>query len=100
MIDMTLETPITLEEAAKVYPPARNGRPRHVSYLIRGITRGINGIRLEAGRDGARWLTTREALQPGWSADSGRPRRRIAREPSIEPPWRRAADAELIAAGF
>ncbi len=101
MIDTTLEELISLETGAKVYPPGRNGRNRHVSYLIRGITRGINGHRLEAVRDGSRWLTSREALQRwmelqtaavlGDSPPADRPSRREAAE---------RADATLVAAGF
>jgi len=63
MIDLSIERPITLKMASSIFPPGRNGKDRHISHFIRGITDGINGCKLEAVRDGSRWLTSREALQ-------------------------------------
>ena len=37
-------------------------RPIHVSTIIRWITRGIGGERLQAVRLGGRWVTSLEAL--------------------------------------
>lgn len=63
MIDLTEEKAISLNEAATLVPSARQGRPTHVSTLIRWITAGVEGNRLEAIRLGGRWVTSREALQ-------------------------------------
>jgi hypothetical protein len=68
MIDTTTETPIPLAEAAKLIPPARQGKRTHLSTLLRWIQRGARNpageiIRLEAIRLGSRWMTSREALQ-------------------------------------
>jgi hypothetical protein len=34
----------------------------HVSTVLRWVHRGVNGVRLEASRQGGRWFTTRSAL--------------------------------------
>ena len=102
MIDLANERPLyTLRQVAKFFPPARNGKERHISFFIRGITDGVNGVKLEAIRDGSRWLTSREALQRwmeaqtaavlGESSPADRPSRRHAAE---------RADAKLVAAGY
>jgi excisionase family DNA binding protein len=56
MIDLATETVITLEEAAKrllVNP----------STVLRWVTQGTKGLKLEAFRVGGRWRTSMEALQ-------------------------------------
>jgi hypothetical protein len=63
MIDLKTETPINLRQAARLLPSGRKGRPVHVSTLVRAITRGANGCKLEALRLGKQWVTTVEALQ-------------------------------------
>jgi hypothetical protein len=68
MFDTTTETPIPLAEAAKLIPPARQGKRTHLSTLLRWILRGSRNpegevVRLEAVRIGGRWMTSREALQ-------------------------------------
>jgi hypothetical protein len=68
MLDTTLEKPIPLAEAAKLIPPARQGKRTHLSTLLRWILRGAKNpagetVHLEAIRLGARWMTSREALQ-------------------------------------
>jgi hypothetical protein len=63
-IDFKTETIIDLKREAPAYlGKSRNGRPVHYSFLIRAVTKGVNGHRLEALRVGSRWLTTIEALQ-------------------------------------
>ncbi len=57
----------SLQQASRLLPPGRNGRPVHIATLIRWITSGSRGpsgeaIRLRAIRMGHRWLTTREWL--------------------------------------
>jgi hypothetical protein len=68
MIDTISETPIPLAEAAKLIPPARQGKRTHLSTLLRWIMRGARTpsgemVHLEAVRIGNRWMTSREALQ-------------------------------------
>jgi hypothetical protein len=68
MIDLVNEQRIGLHEGAKLYPSFRNGRPTHISTLLRHITKGVrlaNGeiVRLEGARLGGRWITSREAVQ-------------------------------------
>jgi hypothetical protein len=68
MLDTTTETPISLAEAAKLIPPARQGKRTHLSTLLRWIIKGARNpvgeiVRLEGIRIGSRWMTSREALQ-------------------------------------
>lgn len=66
-IDLRNETLITLNQAAKMLPPGRRGRPVHLSCILRWILSGVRTshgrIRLEAIRMSGRWLTSIEALQ-------------------------------------
>ena len=53
MIDLTTETPLSLAAAAKLLPPARNGRRCHLSTVLRWILRGaavLPGQGYRAGR--------------------------------------------------
>ena len=63
MFDLLNETSLSLSEAAKRVPPSRNTKHIHRTTLIRWITQGLNGIRLEAVRVGGRWITSVEAIQ-------------------------------------
>ncbi len=68
MINLVNEHRIGLHEGTKLYPSFREGRPTHVSTLLRHITRGVrlsNGeiVRLEGARLGGRWVTSVEAVQ-------------------------------------
>lgn len=55
------EAPLTIAQAAKLYP-----RGTHVSTVIRHITKGVKTpggvVRLEASRMGGRWTTTAAAV--------------------------------------
>jgi hypothetical protein len=63
-IDFETEKIIDLKHEAPAYlGQSRNGRPVHHSFLIRAVTRGIRGHRLEAVRVGSRWLTSVQAIQ-------------------------------------
>jgi hypothetical protein len=67
MINLALETPLTLKSAARDIPPGR-GKRTHLSTLLRWILSGVRDpagkvVRLEALRIGGRWITSREALQ-------------------------------------
>src|SRR4051812_35667361 len=90
MIDFSTETVIDLKrQAPKYLGPSRNGRPVHHSFLVRAVTRGVNGVTLEAVRVGSRWLTSVEALQR-WAE-----RQAAARDSRALPPrspTRRARD--------
>jgi hypothetical protein len=63
MIDLAAEQLITLEEAVRLRPEGRGGRPTHVSTVYRWIKTGVRGVRLEGLRLGGRLHTSREALQ-------------------------------------
>jgi hypothetical protein len=68
VLDLATETPLPLTAAAKLVPPGRNGKRTHLSTLLRWILQGAKRpdgevVRLEAVRLGARWFTSREALQ-------------------------------------
>ncbi len=63
-IDFRSETIIDLRHQAPPYlGQSRGGRPVHYSFLIRAVTKGVNGQRLEAVRIGKRWVTSVEAIQ-------------------------------------
>ena len=68
MFDLTQEQPLSLKEAARLIPPARNGKRTHLSTLLRWVLTGAKApdgtrVRLDAVRLGGRWMTSREALQ-------------------------------------
>jgi hypothetical protein len=67
MIDLTNESPLTIEEAARLIP-GRAGRHTNFSTVFRWVTKGIvsptgEKVQLRAARAGAKWITSREALQ-------------------------------------
>ncbi len=61
MIDPIREHLLTPTEAAQLYPRRSGGRPPHVSTVIRHMTRGSRGVRLESIRT-PRLATSREAV--------------------------------------
>ena len=68
MIDLQTEQPISLAEAARSVPAARNGKRTHLSTILRWIIQGAKGpcgtrVMLEGIRLGNRWMTSRQALQ-------------------------------------
>ena len=63
MIDLQKEKAISLRDAARLLPPARQNKGVHSSTLTRWISRGLRGVHLEAHRIGGRWVTSREALE-------------------------------------
>jgi len=68
MIDLSTESIVSLRDAAKLLPPARQGRAVSFQCVLRWVLDGARGpdgelVRLEAIRLGGRWLTSREALQ-------------------------------------
>jgi hypothetical protein len=68
MIDLSTESPISLNEAARSVPPSRSAKRTHLSTILRWILKGAKApsgeiVKLEALRLGGKWITTREALQ-------------------------------------
>jgi len=68
MIDLQTEQPISLAEAARSVPAARNGKRTHLSTILRWILQGARApgggrVKLEGVRLGNRWMTSRQALQ-------------------------------------
>ena len=56
------ETILFLSDVPKHIPRGKNGRPTHLSTVVRWKDRGIRGVRLEAVRLGGRWVTSLQAL--------------------------------------
>ena len=54
---------ISFRELAAQIPPARNGRPVHVSTLHRWRVHGLKKVRLDAIRIGGAWYTSSAAFQ-------------------------------------
>jgi hypothetical protein len=68
MIDLTVESVLSLEQAADILPPGRGGARPTLSCILRWILKGAKSpsgerVRLEGIRVGGRWITSREALQ-------------------------------------
>ena len=99
--DLTQEQLLSLAQAARLFPPARLGRPVSPSTVWRWIRRGVRiegggVVRLEAVRLSGRWLTSREAIgrfaaaqTPVGSAETPAPRTTGQRRRAAE----RAGDA-------
>ncbi|MCE9519667.1 MAG: DUF1580 domain-containing protein [Verrucomicrobia bacterium] len=47
MIDVTVETPLSLKQACRLPFLQKKGKPLHLSTIHRWATRGVKGIRLE-----------------------------------------------------
>ena len=65
--DLTQETLLTFAQAARLFPPARLGRPVNISTIWRWCMKGVRVpgvgvVRLEHIRIGGRTLTSREAI--------------------------------------
>lgn len=99
--DLTTEQLLTLVQAARLFPPARLGRPVSHSTIWRWIRRGVSieggsVVRLEVVRLSGRWLTSREAISrfvarqtPVGAAETPAPRTSGQRRRAAE----RASDA-------
>ena len=99
--DLTTEPLITLAAAAKLVPPARNGKRTHLSTLLRWITTGSaapdgSRVRLEGVRLGSRWMTSAAALAR--FAETLTPR--LAKVPGSSPrsPTKRRRESDRAAA--
>lgn len=65
MIDMSCESLITLREAARLVPrrKGKTGQTVTTQTVTSWITRGKNGVRLEALSDPTGWYTSLQAVQ-------------------------------------
>lgn len=61
-IDLTTEPPVTLAQATR-YVPVTRGKKVHATTLWRWAVHGHRGVRLEALRTPAGWVTTAKAVQ-------------------------------------
>lgn len=100
MIELRNETPLTLNSAARMFPPNRRGRPVSLSCILRWVLDGVRlstgeVIRLEALRVGGRWLTTLEAIQR--FAERQTPRLDSEPGPSTRTPTRRERASQRAA---
>ena len=82
MIDIRRERLISLKEAATLLPSCRQGRPTHVSKLLRLVLNGQTSsdgmkVRLEAVKAGGSWATSVEALQRFFEATTPRPNEQL-----------------------
>jgi hypothetical protein len=97
VIDLTTEATLTLAAACKLLPPGRGNRKPHFSTLCRWVTRGVKSptgevVRLEALRVGAKWITSRQALQR--FAEKLTPRLDSDPLPTLRSPAARRRDSE------
>jgi hypothetical protein len=65
--DLTRETLLSLAQAARRFPPYRQGRPVNASTIWRWCRKGVKVpslgvVRLESCRISGRWLTSEEAI--------------------------------------
>lgn len=63
MIDLSVETVVSLDDAAKHLPRRRAGKLVHLGTLYRWISHGVKGHKLECIRIGGSTCTSLEALQ-------------------------------------
>ena len=95
----------SLAEAARLFPPSRNGRPVHVATLTRWINDGVRGrdgqvIRLRATRLPGRWVVTDAAVDEFLDAltrdraDNAAPTTVSPGTTDIYPPVRRRREIE------
>ena len=101
MLDLTVESPIPLADAAKIVTPARSGKRTHLSTLLRWILVGAKApdgtlVRLEAVRLGGRWVTSAQALQR--FAERLTPRADITPRPALRTESRRRRASERAGA--
>lgn len=100
---------ITLKDVIKLYPP-RNGKRLALTTVIRWIIRGCRGrsgelVKLEAIRNGNRWLTSDEALDrfnATLTAETltGTAPHRSGRSPAERRQAHERAEAKLKALGY
>lgn len=94
MIDITSELPITLRQATKLPELlGPDGRPIHISTIIRWAKNGSKGHMLETIKYPGGLRTTREAVSRFISALNGRPA--TAATPAQRRAAQAAADREL-----
>jgi hypothetical protein len=72
MIDPNTEELITLCQATRLIPSARNGKKTAVSTLFRWASKGVKGIRLETLQVGGAQRTSKQALTRFYQALSAK----------------------------
>jgi hypothetical protein len=100
MLDITAESVLSLNQAARELPPGRGGRPVSLGCILRWVLEGAKApdgkrVRLEALRMGGRWITSRESLQR--FAEALTPRLSDAPMSSPRTPGRRQKAADRAA---
>lgn len=99
MIDLAVETVVSLNDAAKHLPRRRAGKVVHLGTLYRWIGHGVKGHKLECIRIGGSTCTSLEALQRFCDRLSGgdttQPQTTRTRKKEIA-----RAEAELAEAGI
>ncbi len=102
MIDMTRESLLTLNQAAKLpwMPERRNCRRPHVATLHRWATKGLNDVRLETVQVGGSRCTSREALARFFDALAKKNRPVASTDSQSVGADAEHADAELDRLGF
>jgi hypothetical protein len=88
-IDLANEEAVTFPELARRIGRRRANRPTHVSTIHRWRLAGLNGVRLQAKKQGGIWCTTIQAYQRfvdalTRSASSGDNGQSITTRPSAE----------------
>lgn len=99
MIDLSVETVVSLDDAAKHLPRRREGKLVHLGTLYRWISHGVKGQKLECIRIGGSTCTSLQALQRFCDRlsgdDSTPPQNTRTRKRKIA-----KAESELAAAGI
>jgi hypothetical protein len=86
------EKRIPLAQAAReLFAPNHEGRPVHVSTVLRWVLHGVRGVKLEAVRVGGRWATTLEAIRRFEAACTAK----YAAAPGIVDPSRERHEREI-----
>jgi hypothetical protein len=99
-IDVTSNDTLTLAEACRLLPRGRNGSRPHLSTVLRWILSGCPApdgrrVKLAAVRCGAKWVTSRAALQE--FVDALTPRQDLEPAPPPRTPGQRRRASERAA---
>ena len=104
MIDLKSETVIPARKVPDLMGPiGRNGSKIHISQVMRGILKGLNGHKLEAMRCGSHWVTSVEAVERWVTAQAestGSPNQSLRPSPAARHRSAERASQELDAIGI
>lgn len=102
--DLTKEEPIPVTEAVKLIPSGhRNKKHLSVREMMRWILDGYRGVKLEARKLGASWVTSKEAIARFSDAITAQERDGAKAAPVPAPRYRRGhqqAKAHLAKTGI